>query len=705
MQLPRRLRRYDGRLPRSSMLGLSGWLISALVCACGDDGAARPGADAGLAPDGAIVDPWLPASPAPPVLAPCPSGWAEVVIDGLPACEPFPAGVLECPSGEAHFPGETACARVGSECPAGAFADDAPPGAVFVDAGASGGTGTRESPLASLTDALRVTPAGGTIILAPGRYEGPFTIRTGVTVKGACAASTLLTVPATFASGSVRVVSADGARIVLRDLTIGRAATPGVQVVGEGRDLALEGVVIEQTRGTAVLAGLGAVLTARDLSIRDIDIAEGSTARGYGVAFEAGGSSTLERISIVRATGAGIIAGQSPAVVSVRDAVVRDTRGAPVSLQQGMGILVANGPRIEGTRVAVYGNRDHGVLIDAATARLEDAVVSGTLSAEGARDFGRGVGVQNGAAAELRRVRIENNRDAGLHASTGSEVVIEDSFIRDTDVEEASQRGGRGINAVVGAVVRGARIVLQRNHDTAAAVEDGGSRIALEDATVLDTLPTFSPDMPGAFGVGLVAFHGGQLELRRARIGRARSVGIFVADEGANAYLEDVRIHEMLPHEYDGRFGRALSLQIDARVDAVRCLFESTRDFGVVVVGGSTANLDHVALRTVLPQACSMDGRCPEHPSGSGVGVAYSSFATLTDFQIDGASLCGVQVGNFGDLVLRNGTISNSAIGACVQEPGYDLSKLMDGVVYRDNTITIDSTSLPLPDAALDFGI
>src|SRR5690349_31186 len=76
-----------------------------------------------------VDKPALPAPPLPPRMTPCPSGWREVQVDDVPACEPWPeAGYQNCAVDSAHFAGTAGCSRVGSECPAGGWSDAIPAG-------------------------------------------------------------------------------------------------------------------------------------------------------------------------------------------------------------------------------------------------------------------------------------------------------------------------------------------------------------------------------------------------------------------------------------------------------------------------------------------------------------------------------------------------------------------------------------------------
>jgi hypothetical protein len=50
-----------------------------------------------------------------------------------------------------------------------------------------------------------------------------------------------------------------------------------------------------------------------------------------------------------------------------------------------------------------------------------------------------------------------------------------------------------------------------------------------------------------------------------------------------------------------------------------------------------------------------------------------------------------------GAFEIESGSISNSAIGACVQIPGYDLDLLVRMTLFIENTRNIETTSLYVP--------
>jgi hypothetical protein len=90
---------------------------------------------------------------------------------------------------------------------------------------------------------------------------------------------------------------------------------------------------------------------------------------------------------------------------------------------------------------------------------------------------------------------------------------------------------------------------------------------------------------------------------------------------------------------------------------------------------------------------------------GHGV-AAVSGAVRLSRFEVLDSATCGLFVAPDPDwagipaLDVDHGVVAHAAIGACVQVDGYDLARLMRDVVYRDNDVNLDSTSLPVPPAA-----
>jgi hypothetical protein len=63
------------------------------------------------------------------------------------------------------------------------------------------------------------------------------------------------------------------------------------------------------------------------------------------------------------------------------------------------------------------------------------------------------------------------------------------------------------------------------------------------------------------------------------------------------------------------------------------------------------------------------------------------------------SELCGVFVDLGSSVRLRDGEVRSSTIGACIQDPDFDLSELSTAVAYIDNETNLETTELPIPDA------
>ncbi|MGF1469416.1 MAG: hypothetical protein ACFCGT_25125, partial [Sandaracinaceae bacterium] len=201
-------------------------------------------------PDVAPPDiPWL-GEGVPPIVWDCPTGWRALAEGGVATCDPYPeGGALECPDGEAHFPGEAGCAPVGSACGDGPFpaVDDLDPGAVvFADRTApSGGDGERGSPFASLADALDATRSGDTVVLASGTYAVDRAWPDGVSLRGRCVRETSLVLADGNDRSAVLDIGRREAPIRVESVRIGPAPAAGILVRHPGAAVTLDGLAGE----------------------------------------------------------------------------------------------------------------------------------------------------------------------------------------------------------------------------------------------------------------------------------------------------------------------------------------------------------------------------------------------------------------------------------------------------------------------------
>lgn len=612
-----------------------------LATACGEPGGGSPSADAG-APDAESIAP--PAPPAPPALTPCPQGWREVVpAEGDRAeCDPWPAsGRATCPAGEAHFPGEPGCAPIGAPCPAGDWPEGLPAGVtvLHVRAGTpAGGDGSAAAPYGTIAQAMSIASPGTIVALAKGTYEEAVALRAGVTLWGACAAQTRISHPVpTDLSGIVTVV---GANTVLRDVRVG-GARAGV-LVTTGRSVRLEGVLVEEATGAGLLA-LGGVVTGDTVVVRGTR-SRGDRTFGHGLHAEVGATFTLTRVVIEgsRAAGASVVdAGTS---LTLADAAILDTESEERAALGGYGLHCRDGARIDAARLYVARSRAAGAFVSYPGSRLTavDAVIRETRPTEADGTGGLGLVVQYGATAELARVVLAENHMFGAAANEMStSLTITDGVVRDTIAQASDARYGRGVGAQYGSRVELRRVALLRNMDVGIIALSGGTTVLLEDLVVRDTRSR--ADLNGGRGVELA--HGATGELRRAELARNREISLAVFGE----------------------------------------------------IGATRLVATDLVIRDALHEACA-ETTCAEEPLGIGIGAYVDGAIDLTRFVVRTSPFCGVQLARGGVVDLHEGEISNHPFGVNVTTAGFDLTRLQDRVIYRDNVVNLDASTQPLPD-------
>lgn len=675
-------------------------MTSSLVLACGDD----EGMAADAAMDDASVDSGLavtpPALPALPTMTPCPSGWAEVADGELVVCDPYPAtkGPMTCGVDEAHFPGEPGCARVGSACPPGDFADDLPSDrpVLYVRAGASGGDGTIASPFGRVLDAMRRATTGTVIAIGKGTYDELIQIGPGVTLWGACVAETILT--SSVASENDPVIEPIGADTAVRNLRIGRPARVGIVLDSTIATLSLEAVIIEGAVASGIVMYRGA-LDAHDLVIRDTRAVTGITSAALGG--DGDFRATIERAVLERSPSYGVVVTGPSARLELRGVVVSETRRAAAG--EGRSVSILGGAQASIARSALVDAAETSlVVIDPASSlALEDTVIRNRTTPEASN--AHGLAVEAGAAVTVSRVLIEDAVASGLWVrATGSHVTTNDLVVRETHPTAAGTETGRGIQILFGASATMTRTAITRVSDIAIIVAPETTTATLEDLVVTEVAErTFDSQ----FGRCVSVQAAGTIEVRRARCEGFADIGVFVSRPGSSALLEDVTIRDGRGVAANGLYGRGVVVQAGGRATLDRGVIERVREVGAVAAdSGSTVELRDTAVRDVLPSRCFEDGRCPGSPGGLGIGAFLSGSTTATRFEVRRANLCGVQVARDGALSLDTGTIAECPIAACINVPGFDVSRLDNGVVYADNGARLDTTELPVPDPVASAG-
>jgi hypothetical protein len=466
------------------------------------------------------------------------------------------------------------------------------------------------------------------------------------------------------------------------------------------------------------------------------------------VLVENGRSLTIEGVLVERTNEVAIVSSGAGSEVSLTSAMLRDTRTTSGSF--GRGLVAQEGGRIEGHFVVVDENRDTGVFASDPGSEIvmSDSLISNTLPEQRDRTEGRGVGIQSDARFEAARVLITGNREVGMYVSgAASQCELTDVVVRETLPQERDGGAGDGIEVRFGARFEAQRLLVARNTGSGIFISDEGTMAHLEGVVVRDTEPPEDvravafgltvregagleatslllsanngsglhlstaatagvsdvairgPSPEDAIGRGINVQMGAYMDATRLLVADRREVALFVRD--ADAVVRDAVFRDTRGRLGDGLYGRGLEIEGSTTFEAERILVESARDYGVAVLFGAAATLRDAAVVRIEVLECATS-TCAGSPDGHGIGVVSAELES-SRFEIADAATCGLLLADDpGTPVptvvnLQDGVIAESSIGACLQVEGYDLSRLSDGVVYRDNGVNLDATSLPVP--------
>lgn len=671
-----------------------------MLFACGSDDTPRSHVDAGSpdAADASSGPEWLspPAEAALPVLVPCPPGWRERAETDLVVCEPWPeTGRQECSGADAHLPGRAGCAPIGRACPAGEFADDLPPDApaLYVRAGAVDGDGTRERPFGTIGAALARSAGGYVIAVAKGHYDEMVDARPNVRIQGACAAETVIA--PSLGSGTardvaVRVVVAGAA---IHDVTVRAGARYGIGV-GSTASLHLDGVVVSGVTGVGLLID-GGTLTARGLIVRDVSpFADGTFGRGISAQ---GGTVDVVEAAIERVHDIGVFAGRTGAVLRLSDAVVTGTRAAPGDPAAGIGLKAQEGATMELTRVVAEDNRSRAIGgISGSTLRVDQCVARGARQALAGDQIGAGIALNSGASGEVRRSWIDDCRGAGLVADdTATSLHVEDVVVLRTLPVDADPDDTAGFVVSGGAAVTGARLAVAENQDLGVVIARNRSA-DLSDVFARDNVA--APYDPSS-GNGILV-DDGVGTLARVRLERNHFDGMALIGPAARMIVTDLVVRDTRAPPEDYRSGRGITVENGASLEITRAILEDNVEIGLIAFGGGARlSAEDLLIARTRPRVCPPE-RNPCYAAGIGA-VAVDASVELRRFVIQDSPQCGAQLARGGTIDLHTGVVERNAIGACIQDPTFDVARLQDDVAFRDNTTNIDATTLPVPEPSV----
>jgi hypothetical protein len=687
---------------------LSCVFVTSVVAACGG-GTPAPAADAGLDPSSdAGLDAGLviaaPAPPLPPVLTPCPAGWREVAdASGLITCDPWPATGYrtDCAWDEAHFAGTPGCARIGTECPADGWPADLPTDRVVVyvddDAAAGGDGASRASAFASIGAATAMAPAGAVIAVATGRYDEAVSVGAGITLWGACVSGTRILARLLAEGNAALELAADGAGA--RNLGIDAPEGAGIAANGVNA-VTIDAVVVSG----AMAFGLylrDATMSASDVVVRGTRGSSSTGEFGRGVDLEPGAHLALSLALIEDNHEAGVLGIGVGVATSMQasDVVVRGTRGRQSDGWGGRGISAQEGAHFVLARVILEDNRQLGISAMGAGAAVEanDVVVRGTREDVSTGMFGRGVDIESGARVSLSRVLLDDNREDGVFVDgAGASADASDVVVRGTRERTSDGTRGRGIVAAAAALLVLARVLVDDNRTMGLFADGRNTTVEGNDLIVRGTR---GRALDGADGFGAKFQAGAHVVLSRARFEDQREAGVFSTGAGTSLDASDLVVSDTTPRASDSAVGAGLWTELQARTVVARVRIVRSHWIGMGSAGASVEAQDLV-VSGVEASRC-LPGACAYESGGFGLVAIFGGALVATRFAVEDATLCGLLIGRDSAaataLDLTSGVIDRSMVGACVQQDGYDTTRLQSGVEYRDVGVPLRATSYELP--------
>lgn len=605
-------------------------------------------------PDGVIVcnvpcpEPTAPApavAPNPVNLGPCAEGWVEHAPDtayDIMECEPWEVA-HSCAEGSAQRPGQSECVSIGQACPSGPWPDSLPMGAAtyYVDARApSGGDGSLNAPLTSLS-AVPLTQTGTTVVvLAAGSYSVPATLPDAVHLLGACAEQTRI----------LNVVQVGAGQVVLQDMEI-----QGLSLrAGSAR---LEGVRVQSGRSVALEVS-GGRLTAQDLLV--------SAAGQTGLA--ASGAAVVD-VGWARFEGVGVEVGRG-ASVTVHDSVIRGAFD---------GLRVNSGASAHLERVVIQDNLSLGIRLIGAGAELE---VHDVIS-EGRPETQARVYVAMGARLTGRALSIRHSAGSGLTA-VGGVVDLEDLLIRDTEPELVTLNYGTALEVIDQGDVTLQRAHFVRSNGFGILMIDPESQLRLVDGVVAEVAGRRS-NLEAGTGISVAEGH---LDVHRVLVTRAHGMGIAL-ENAAQVTGADLTVQDILPRDSNGAYGRGIEVDGAAFMQMDRLKVDRAKNIAIQILNTDSRGLFRDVIVTGTERSECYMFSCNAGVA-DGVTVTLNGALDMERFLVDGNGQYGVRVINQSSLVMRDGTISNNPVGVQVITQGYDLNLLTQGVRIENNGTNLD---------------
>ncbi len=595
-----------------------------------------------------------------------PSGWG---------CAPqLPS--LPCQGATQQRLGERACHPLGS-----CSAPFPPPAAtLFVDPGAQ----VDATHFRTIAAALAVAAPGATIAIDTGTYVEALSVRRAVTMIGRCAGSVQLVSPGANVPG---LDVSSGVALVLRGLTV-RGHRFGLRVNPGGTAEVSECALLEN-RDVHVMAD-GAQVTLRDSALRD-GVPQSGPTWGRGVMAQSGATLTLERVSLEHNQAVSVLA-LAPAIVHVRDCVIRDT--APSMAGDGLGLAIEGDAQVVVSGSAFIGNQGRAISVRTGALTLTQSSLQDTLPRPNGQT-GFGLSVSLGGRVDITSSAITRNQSLGLSvANAGSRLTLTDSVVTQT---KASTFGEMGIEASEGTSVTLTRTAVVDNASVGLSVF--GGEASLRSSFVGGTRANINNT-----ATGLNLQNGARLDAVDCAIVANDSAGVLIIEPNPGLARQHTLARSLVMDtipQADGGPGRGVSVQ------GGRIVLE-----GSAIVGNTEVAvfLRHPGAEVVANDSVLMNTAIDlTGVFGFGVVARDGARWRSTNTDIRGNGAVGLAFSNASGS-LERGLVSDQPIALAVQDgstlvaveavspvPDAGVFEVSSATVFSNNGTKVGAGNLPLP--------
>lgn len=247
-----------------------------------------------------------------------------------------------------------------------------------------------------------------------------------------------------------------------------------------------------------------------------------------------------------------------------------------------------------------------------------------------------------------------------------------------------------------------------------------GGLLAMESCVIDRTVPLAEP-----VGVAMHLSGGIQAQLQDVSLTRNRGGGLIVTGAGTSVFAELLTIDgtEINPYSTDHRpFSRDLQFDLlDLRLpEGINPIFDvpdgraaldvregaaffgrllevvDNEYSGVFVANSASAELEYAYIAGTR----GVERFGPEGAAGHNIWSRGGGALQMRYFLVERADLCGVMIGPDAQVDLFHGVVAHNPVGICLQVDGFDVSRLMNDVLYSDNATTLEATTFPVSEPA-----